>query len=73
MTFSVGFLSFLLLSRLNFFELFNILCMVVAGEKDLSYTWAVCLLVHMHFTQILHTISIGLTVTLAVWRYVAIR
>ncbi|XP_016930284.2 G-protein coupled receptor dmsr-1 isoform X2 [Drosophila suzukii] len=43
------------------------------GEKDLSYTWAVCLLVHMHFTQILHTISIGLTVTLAVWRYVAIR
>ncbi|XP_039147400.1 G-protein coupled receptor dmsr-1 isoform X1 [Drosophila simulans] len=42
------------------------------GEKDLSYTWAVCLLVHMHFTQILHTISIGLTVTLAVWRYVAI-
>ncbi|XP_020818188.1 sex peptide receptor [Drosophila serrata] len=43
------------------------------GEKDLSYTWAVCLLIHMHFTQILHTISIGLTVTLAVWRYVAIR
>ncbi|XP_016999241.2 G-protein coupled receptor dmsr-1 [Drosophila takahashii] len=43
------------------------------GEKDLSYTWAVCLLIHMHFTQILHTISIGLTVTLAIWRYVAIR
>ncbi|XP_034127244.1 sex peptide receptor isoform X3 [Drosophila guanche] len=43
------------------------------GEKDLSYGWAVFLLVHMHFTQILHTISIGLTVTLAVWRYVAIR
>ncbi|XP_022223263.2 G-protein coupled receptor dmsr-1 isoform X2 [Drosophila obscura] len=43
------------------------------GEKDLSYGWAVYLLVHMHFTQILHTISIGLTVTLAVWRYVAIR
>ncbi|KAH8372714.1 hypothetical protein KR009_003434 [Drosophila setifemur] len=43
------------------------------GEKDLSYTWAVFLLIHMHFTQILHTISIGLTVTLAVWRYVAIR
>lgn len=43
------------------------------GEKDLSYAWAVYLLVHMFFTQILHTISIGLTVTLAVWRYVAIR
>lgn len=39
----------------------------------MSYAWAVYLLVHMHFTQILHTISIGLTVTLAVWRYVAIR
>ncbi|XP_033253521.1 LOW QUALITY PROTEIN: probable G-protein coupled receptor 139 [Drosophila miranda] len=43
------------------------------GDKDLSYGWAVYLLVHMHFTQILHTISIGLTVMLAVWRYVAIR
>ncbi|XP_030375135.1 probable G-protein coupled receptor 139 [Scaptodrosophila lebanonensis] len=43
------------------------------GEKDFSYGWAVYVLVHMHFTQILHTISIGLTVTLAVWRYVAIR
>ncbi|ALC41748.1 CG13229, partial [Drosophila busckii] len=43
------------------------------GEKDLSYGWAVFLLIHMHFTQTLHTISIGLTVTLAVWRYVAIR
>uniref|UniRef100_A0A1B0BG75 G-protein coupled receptors family 1 profile domain-containing protein n=1 Tax=Glossina palpalis gambiensis TaxID=67801 RepID=A0A1B0BG75_9MUSC len=43
------------------------------GEKDLSYAWAVFILFHMHFTQVLHTISIGLTVTLAVWRYVAIR
>ncbi|XP_036331761.1 sex peptide receptor [Rhagoletis pomonella] len=43
------------------------------GEKDFSYAWAVFILFHMHFTQILHTISIGLTVTLAIWRYVAIR
>ncbi|XP_067633925.1 G-protein coupled receptor dmsr-1 [Eurosta solidaginis] len=43
------------------------------GEKDFSYAWAVFVLFHMHFTQILHTISIGLTVTLAIWRYVAIR
>uniref|UniRef100_A0A182MGQ5 G-protein coupled receptors family 1 profile domain-containing protein n=1 Tax=Anopheles culicifacies TaxID=139723 RepID=A0A182MGQ5_9DIPT len=28
---------------------------------------------HMHFTQILHTISILLTVTLAIWRYIAIK
>ncbi|XP_005177141.2 G-protein coupled receptor dmsr-1 [Musca domestica] len=43
------------------------------GEKDFSYAWAIYILFHMHFTQVLHTISIGLTVTLAVWRYVAIR
>uniref|UniRef100_A0A0K8WGQ5 G-protein coupled receptors family 1 profile domain-containing protein n=1 Tax=Bactrocera latifrons TaxID=174628 RepID=A0A0K8WGQ5_BACLA len=43
------------------------------GEEDFSYAWAVFVLFHMHFTQILHTISIGLTVTLAIWRYVAIR
>ncbi|XP_037951213.1 sex peptide receptor-like isoform X2 [Teleopsis dalmanni] len=43
------------------------------GEHDFSYAWAVYVLFHMHFTQILHTISIGLTVTLAIWRYVAIR
>ncbi|XP_053965553.1 G-protein coupled receptor dmsr-1 [Anastrepha ludens] len=43
------------------------------GEKDFSYAWAVFILFHMHFTQVLHTISIGLTVTLAIWRYVAIR
>ncbi|XP_055839666.1 G-protein coupled receptor dmsr-1 isoform X1 [Episyrphus balteatus] len=45
---------------------------VSPGEKDFRYAWAVYLLFHMHFTQILHTISIGLTVTLAIWRYVAI-
>ncbi|TMW54532.1 hypothetical protein DOY81_000326 [Sarcophaga bullata] len=44
-----------------------------AHEKDFSYGWAVYILFHMHFTQIMHTISIGLTVTLAIWRYVAIR
>ncbi|KAI8127233.1 hypothetical protein FF38_03175 [Lucilia cuprina] len=43
------------------------------GEKDFSYSWALYILFHMHFTQVLHTISIGLTVTLAIWRYVAIR
>ncbi|XP_013098054.1 G-protein coupled receptor dmsr-1 [Stomoxys calcitrans] len=43
------------------------------GEKDYTYAWAVYILFHMHFTQVLHTISIGLTVTLALWRYVAIR
>ncbi|XP_073846179.1 G-protein coupled receptor dmsr-1 isoform X2 [Musca autumnalis] len=43
------------------------------GQKELSYAWSIYILFHMHYTQVLHTISIGLTVTLAVWRYVAIR
>lgn len=37
-----------------------------------SWGWAVFILFHAHFGQVFHTISIGLTVTLAVWRYIAI-
>lgn len=51
-----------------FFLIFNF-----PGTTDLSHTWTVYLLFHMHFTQVLHTISISLTVTLAVWRYIAIK
>lgn len=43
------------------------------GRMDFKYPWAVYLLFHMHFTQILHTISISLTVILALWRYIAIK
>lgn len=42
-------------------------------RRDFQYGWAVYLLFHMHFTQVLHTISISLTVTLAIWRYIAIK
>ncbi|XP_015587435.1 sex peptide receptor isoform X1 [Cephus cinctus] len=42
-------------------------------HKIFPFRWAVFILFHMHFTQVLHTISIGLTLTLAVWRYIAIR
>ncbi|XP_031640943.1 sex peptide receptor [Contarinia nasturtii] len=38
-----------------------------------KYLWSVYILFHMHFTQILHTISISLTVILALWRYIAIK
>ncbi|XP_074094196.1 G-protein coupled receptor dmsr-1 isoform X9 [Cotesia typhae] len=42
-------------------------------RKDMyTYGWAVFVLVHSIFTQIFHTISIGLTVTLAIWRFIAI-
>jgi hypothetical protein len=47
--------------------------LVLPGELNMPYKWAVFVLFHSHFTQVLHTISIGLTLVLAVWRYIAIR
>jgi len=41
--------------------------------KTYSYSSAAFVLFHSHFTQILHTISIQLTLTMAVWRYVALK
>ncbi|XP_039277183.1 sex peptide receptor isoform X1 [Nilaparvata lugens] len=41
--------------------------------SEFTYTGAVFILFHTHFSQVLHTISICLTLTLAIWRYVAIR
>ncbi|CAF4920664.1 unnamed protein product [Pieris macdunnoughi] len=43
------------------------------GQEDRPYSWAVYMLFHMHFTQILHTASILLTLSLAIWRYIAIK
>ncbi|VVD05509.1 unnamed protein product [Leptidea sinapis] len=43
------------------------------GQTERPYSWAVFMLFHMHFTQILHTASILLTLSLAVWRYVVIK
>ena len=47
--------------------------LVLPENKMFPYGWAVFVLFHMHFAHILHTISIALTLTLAVWRYIAIR
>ncbi|XP_050681461.1 G-protein coupled receptor dmsr-1-like isoform X2 [Leptidea sinapis] len=47
--------------------------MVLPETLDFSYSWAVYLLFHMHFAQILHTASICLTLSLAIWRYIAIK
>lgn len=41
-------------------------------EDQRSYGWAVMQYFHAFFAQTAHTISIFLTVTLAVWRYIAI-
>ena len=47
---------------------------IVLPERRLfPYGWAVFVLFHMHFSQLLHTISIALTLTLAVWRYIVVR
>lgn len=37
-----------------------------------TYGWSIFVLFHSNFTQVCHTISICLTVTLAVWRYIAV-
>lgn len=41
-------------------------------EQKFSYGWAVFTLFHAHFTVVCHTISTWLTVTLAVWRFLAV-
>lgn len=41
-------------------------------ESQRSYAWAIMQYFHAFFSQTAHTISIFLTVTLAVWRYIAI-
>lgn len=38
-----------------------------------SYGWAVFVYFHSIFSQTFHTISIWLTITLAIWRYIAIK
>ena len=46
---------------------------VLPKQRIFPYGWAVFVLFHMHFSQFLHTISIALTVTLAIWRYIVVR
>ncbi|CAB3231712.1 unnamed protein product [Arctia plantaginis] len=46
---------------------------ILPGQNEMPYKWAAYLLFHMHFAQIFHTASICLTLSLAVWRYVAIK
>ncbi|XP_052743718.1 G-protein coupled receptor dmsr-1-like isoform X1 [Bicyclus anynana] len=47
--------------------------LVLPETLDFRYSWAMYLLFHMHFAQILHTASICLTLSLAIWRYIAIK
>ncbi|OXA62113.1 sex peptide receptor [Folsomia candida] len=42
------------------------------GYPPKTYPWALFVLAHSNFSQVCHTISIWLTVTLAVWRYMMV-
>ncbi|XP_058796703.1 G-protein coupled receptor dmsr-1 isoform X2 [Phymastichus coffea] len=42
-------------------------------RRIFPYASAVFILFHMHFSQLLHTISIALTLSLAIWRYIVVR
>lgn len=46
---------------------------VLPNKNDYPYPWAVYMLFHTNFAQVLHTISICLTLALAIWRYIAIK
>ncbi|XP_011311544.1 probable G-protein coupled receptor B0563.6 [Fopius arisanus] len=47
--------------------------LLLPEHQRFPYYGAVFVLFHMHFAQLLHTISIALTLSLALWRYIAIR
>ncbi|XP_035215290.1 sex peptide receptor-like [Stegodyphus dumicola] len=44
----------------------------LSEKEKFSYGWAVFTLFHAHFTVVNHTISIWLTVTVAIWRFMAV-
>lgn len=46
---------------------------ILPKDRDFPYNWAVYMLFHSNFAQVLHTISMCLTLTLAIWRYIAIK
>lgn len=45
--------------------------LLLPGSRT-TYAWALFVLIHSNFSQVCHTISIWLTVTLAVWRYIMV-
>ncbi|KAF8782904.1 Sex peptide receptor like protein [Argiope bruennichi] len=44
----------------------------LSEKEKFSYGWAIFTLFHAHFTVVNHTISIWLTVTVAIWRFMAV-
>jgi hypothetical protein len=53
------------------FAMYNADMLTKNDEEKYSSTWAMYILIHAFTSQILHTISIFLTLILAIWRYIA--
>lgn len=54
------------------FTFHNYIRQDISEKEKFSYGWAVFTLFHAHFTVVNHTISIWLTVTVAIWRFMAV-
>ncbi len=55
------------------FAIHNFIRIDTSEKVMYSRGWAIFTLFHAHFTVVCHTISIWLTVILAIWRYLAVR
>ena len=49
------------------------LCLFPCSHVQWSWSWGVFMWVHVQFTNIIHTVSIWLTLSLAVWRFIMIK
>lgn len=54
------------------FSFHNYIRVGLKEEEKYSFGWAAFTLFHAHFTVVNHTISIWLTVTVAIWRFMAV-
>lgn len=54
------------------FSVHNYIRVGLTEEEKFSFGWAIFTLFHAHFTVVNHTISIWLTVTVAIWRFMAV-
>lgn len=54
------------------FSVHNYLRVGLEQQEKYSFGWAIFTLFHAHFTVVNHTISIWLTVTVAIWRFMAV-
>ncbi len=55
------------------YSIHNFIRYGLTDVEKYSSGWAVFTLIHAHSSIVSHTISIWLTVILAVWRYIAVR